>query len=137
MQRSTGDERHRLVLSGLTELPLGLRLSVIAIAASPSPFLATVGTDLNQNGSLVDDWPNGVRTWRRDGWAYWYRTVDVRLGKAFSLPGGQLILTTDVFNLFNWANHSEYQTKQNLLDFAEPVGDYLRRQAQVGVRYQF
>ena len=107
------------------------------MAASPSPFPVTVGTDVNHNSILADDWPNGIRTWRRNGWAYWYRTVDVRLGKAFSLPGGQLILTTDVFNLFNWANHSEYQTKQNLLDFAEPVGDYLRRQAQVGVRYQF
>jgi len=137
MQRSTGDERHRLVLSGLTELPLGLRLSVIAIAASPSPFLATVGTDVNQNGSLADDWPNGIRTWRRDGWDYWYRTVDIRLAKEFSLPRGLLLVTADVFNLCNWANHSEYQTKQNLLDFAEPVGDYLRRQAQVGVRYQF
>ena len=137
MQRSIGDERHRFVLSGLTDLPLGLQFSTIAVAASPSPFPVTVGTDVNHNSILADDWPNGVRTWRRDGWAYWYRTVDVRLGKAFSLPGGQLILTTDVFNLFNWANHSEYQTKQNLLDFAEPVGDYLRRQAQVGVRYRF
>ncbi len=137
MQRSTGDERHRLVLSGLTDLPLGLQLSTIAVAASPSPFAVTVGTDVNKNGSLNDDWPNGIRTWRRDGWGYWYRTVDIRLGRAFSLPSGHLIVTADVFNLFNWANHSEYQTKQNLLDFAEPVGDYLRRQAQVGVRYEF
>ena len=137
MQRSTGDERHRLVLSGLTELPQGLRLAVIAIAASPSPFLATVGTDVNQNGSPTDDWPNGIRTWRRDGWDYWYRTFDIRLGKAFSLPRGLLLVTADVFNLFNWANHSEYQGKQSLLDFGEPIGDYLRRQAQVGLRYQF
>ena len=137
MQRSTGDERHRVALSGLTELPVGLQLSVIAIAASPSPFLVTVGSDVNQNGTPDDDWPNGIRTWRRDGWDYWYRTVDIRLGKAFSVPRGQLLVTVDVFNLFNWANHSEYQSKQNLLDFAEPVGDYARRQAQVGVRYQF
>lgn len=137
MQRSTGDERHRLVLSGLTELPLGLELSAIAVAASPSPFGVTVGTDVNKNGALNDDWPDGIRTWRRDGWDHWYRTVDIRLGKAFSLPRGLLLVTVDVFNLFNWANHSEYQGKQSLLDFAEPVGDYLRRQAQVGVRYQF
>ncbi len=126
-----------MVLSGLTDLPLGLQLSTIAVAASPSPFAATVGTDVNKNGALNDDWPNGIRTWRRDGWGYWYRTVDIRLGKAFSLQSGHLIVTADVFNLFNWANHSEYQSKQNLLDFAEPVGDYLRRQAQLGVRYEF
>ena len=137
MQRSIGDERHRFVLSALSELPLGFQVSTIAVAASPSPFTVTVGTDVNQNSVLADDWPNGVRTWRRDGWEYWYRTVDIRLGKAFPLPRGQLVVTADVFNLFNWANHSEYQSKQNLLDFAEPVGDYLRRQAQLGVRYQF
>ncbi len=137
MQRSDGDERHRLVLSGLTELPFGLQFSAIAVAASPRPFAVTVGTDVNQNDSKNDDWPNGVRTWRRHGWDDWYRTVDVRLGKTFSLPRGQLIVTADVFNLWNWANHSEFQGTQNLQDFAEPVGDYARRQAQVGVRYQF
>jgi hypothetical protein len=137
MQRSDGDERHRLVLSGFTDLPLGVVFSTIVVAASPSPFGVTVGTDVNKNGAVSDDWPNGIRTWRRDGWDFWYRTVDIRLGKTFPLPQGSLLVTADVFNLFNWANHSEYQSKQSLLDFAEPIGDYLRRQAQVGVRYQF
>lgn len=137
MQRSDGDERHRLVLSGFTDLPLGLVFSAIVVAASPSPFGVTVGTDVNKNGAVSDDWPNGIRTWRRDGWDFWYRTVDIRLGKTFPLPWGSLLVTADVFNLFNWANHSEYQGKQSLLDFAKPVGDYLRRQAQVGLRYQF
>ena len=137
MQRSDGDERHRLVLSGLTDLSFGLQLSVIAVAASPRPFPAIVGTDVNHNSILQDDWPDGIRTWRRDGWDHWYRTIDVRLGKSFSLPRGRLLLTADVFNLCNWANHSEYRARQNLPDFAEPIGDYLRRQAQVGVRYQF
>jgi hypothetical protein len=137
MQRSDGDERHRLVVSGLTELAFGLQFSLVAVAASPRPFPATVGTDVNQNGVLGDDWPDGIRTWRRDGWDNWYRTVDIRLGKAFSLPGGRLIVTADVFNLLNWANHSEYQGNQALAGFAEPIGDYARRQAQVGVRYQF
>jgi len=63
--------------------------------------------------------------------------VDIRLSKAFSLPRGLLLVTADVFNVVNWANHSEYQSRQNLLDFAEPVGDYARRQAQAGVRYEF
>jgi hypothetical protein len=137
MQRSIADERHRVVLSGLTEFPFGLQLSAIAVAASPSPFLAIVGTDVNQNTIPYDDWPNGIRTWRREGWDHWYRTVDIRLSKAFSLPRGLLLVTADVFNVVNWANHSEYQSRQDLLDFAEPVGDYARRQAQVGVRYEF
>jgi carboxypeptidase family protein/TonB-dependent receptor-like protein len=137
MQRSEGDERHRFVLSGLTELPLGFEFSGIAAVGSPRPVLATVAGDPNRNGNLNDDWPDGVRTLRREGWDHWYRTVDLRLGKTFSVPRGRLTVTAEVFNIFNWASHSEYQATQNLGGYGEPVGDYARRQAQLGVRYQF
>jgi hypothetical protein len=137
LQRSEGDERHRFVLSGLTQLPFGLELSGIAILASPRPFLVTVGSDVNQNGSPSDDWPDGVRTTRQNGWSHWYRTIDLRLGKSFLMPHGSLIVTAEVFNLLSWANHSEYQATQNLLDYGAPVGDYARRQVQLGLRYQF
>jgi hypothetical protein len=137
MQRSEGDERHRFVLSGLTKLPFGLELSGIAIVGSPRPVLATVGTDVNQNGSMGDDWPDGIRTLSRTGWDHWYRTLDLRLGKTFSVPQGRLTVTAEVFNVFGSANHSEYQATQSLLGYGEPVGDYARRQAQLGVRYQF
>ena len=137
MQRSETDERHRFVLSGLTELPLGLELSGIAIIASPRPVLAVVGADVNQNGSTNDDWPDGTRTLSRTGWSHWYRTVDLRLGKTFQLPQGRMTVTAEVFNVLNWASHSEYQATQNLLGYGDPAGDYARRQAQLGLRYQF
>ncbi|MEO7137959.1 MAG: TonB-dependent receptor [Gemmatimonadales bacterium] len=137
LQRSEGDERHRFVFSGLTQLPLGLQLSGIAILASPRPFLVRVGTDVNQNGSPSDDWPAGIRTLSRTGWDHWYRTVDLRLGKSFPMPHGSLMVTAEVFNVLSWSNHSEYQATQNLLGYGEPVGDYERRQAQLGMRYQF
>jgi hypothetical protein len=137
LQRSENDERHRFVLSGLTELPLGLELSGIVIAASPRPFLVRVGTDVNQNGSPSDDWPDGIRTMRQGGWSNWYRTVDLRLGRSFRMPHGRLTVTAEMFNVLSWANHSEYQATQNLLGYGEPVGDYARRQVQVGLRYQF
>jgi hypothetical protein len=137
LQRSEGDERHRLVLSGLTELPFGVELSGITILASPRPFLVTAGTDLNQNGSASDDWPGGVRTLRQDGWRNWYRTIDLRLGKSFPVPHGHLTVTAEMFNVLNWANHSEYQGTENLLGYGEPVGDFARRQAQLGLRYEF
>jgi hypothetical protein len=137
LQPSEGDERHRFVLSGMTQLPFGLELSGIAIIASPRPFLVTVGTDVNQNGSRSDDWPGGIRTLRQDGWRHWYRTIDLRLGKSFPMPHGRLAVTAEVFNVLNWANHSEYQATQNLLGYSEPVGDYSRRQVQLGIRYEF
>jgi hypothetical protein len=137
LQRSEGDERHRFVMSGLTELPFGLELSGLIIVASPRPFLVTAGTDVNQNGSTSDDWPDGVRTLRRNGWDHWYRSLDLRLGKSFALPHGRLTVTAEVFNALSSANHSEYQATQNLLDYGAPVGDYSRRQAQLGLRYGF
>ena len=137
MQVSEGDERHRIVLSGLTALPFGLEVSGIAIVASPRPFFTTVGTDVNQNGSASDDWPDGVRTMRGRGWDHWYRTVDLRVGKSLAAPRGRMIVTAEVFNLFNSENHSEYQGTQNLLGYGTAIGDYARRQAQLGLRYQF
>jgi carboxypeptidase family protein/TonB-dependent receptor-like protein len=137
LQRSDGDERHRFVLSGLTQLPFGLELSGIAILASPRPFLVVAGSDVNQNGSPSDDWPDGIRTLRRNGWDHWYRTLDLRLGKSFRMPGGSLTVTAEVFNLLSSANHSEYRATESSTDYGTPVGDYARRQVQLGMRYQF
>jgi hypothetical protein len=135
MQRSEGDERHRVVVSGFTQVPFGLDVSAMVIVASPRPFLAFAGPQIT--GTFNDDWPNGTRTHRRSGWDHWYRTVDVRLGKPFRVPQGRLTVTAEAFNIFNWANHAEYEGNASLLDYGEPVGDYARRQAQLGLRYQF
>lgn len=137
MQRSEGDERHRAVLSGFTELPFRVELSAIVVAASPRPFLVIVGTDVNKNGIKDDDWPDGNRTWRRGGWSNWYRTADFRLGRSFARAPGRMRVTAEAFNLFNWANHSEYRGALKQAGFAEPSGDYARRQVQIGLRYQF
>jgi hypothetical protein len=53
------------------------------------------------------------------------------------MPHGILTVTAEAFNVLNSANHAEYQATQALLEYGEPVGDYARRQAQLGVRYQF
>jgi hypothetical protein len=137
MQRSEGDERHRVVVSGSTSLPLGLDFSAITVVASPHPFFATIGTDANGNGSTTDDWPDGVRTDQRNGWQHWYRTVDLRLGKTLPAASGRLHVTAEVFNALNWANHADYRGTQNSIDYGAPVGDYARRQGQIGVRYLF
>ena len=137
MQDSEGDERHRVVFSGFTTIPFGLDVSAIAIVASPRPTFATAGVDLNGNGSTTDDWPDGMRTIRARGWEHWYRTVDVRVGRAFPTFGGRLLVTAEVFNLFNSANHSEYQGNARLLGFREARGDYPARQGQLGMRFEF
>ena len=137
MQPSEADERHRVVLAGSTGLPRQLELSFIAIAASPHPYPIVEGIDLNHNGVLTDDWPDGVRTARRTGFENWYRTIDIRLGKRFAIARGTLVATAEVFNLANWANHSEYQGTRTLLGYGSAIGDYARRQGQLGMRVEF
>ncbi|HJQ12661.1 MAG TPA: hypothetical protein VJ840_16650, partial [Gemmatimonadaceae bacterium] len=77
------------------------------------------------------------RTNRGAGWDSWYRTLDLRITKTLAARTGRVRVTAEVFNVFNSANHSEYQTKLNLLKYGEPVNDYARRQAQLGMRYEF
>jgi hypothetical protein len=137
MQPSEGDERHRFVLSGWHRLPWSLDASTLAIVASPRPFLVGTGVDDNLNGSSLDDWPNGVRTARRREWSHWYRAVDVRLARTFGSPRRRVTALFEVFNVLNTANHAEYQSLGNQLAFGDPVGDFARRQAQIGMRYTF
>ena len=137
MQRSEADERHRLVLSASREIPFALQLSGIAVIASPRPFLVIAGPDVNLNGTNMDDWPGGHRTAYRGGWNNWYRTIDLRLAKSIHVGRGALAITADVFNALNTSNHSEYQGTESLPQYGHAVGDYARRQAQLGARYSF
>jgi hypothetical protein len=147
MQPTTADERWRFVFSGIGDLPLGLRLSSVAIFAAPRPFVATVGQDLNFNNNFADDFIGGTggRILRPDAkWENLYRTVDVRLAKAVSLGGRRRAsLSAEAFNLFNWDNYSGFFGRQRdaagnpLTTFNTPNGVFAPRQAQLGLRYEF
>jgi hypothetical protein len=142
MQATSGDERHRAVLSGLTRLPLGIQFSGIATVASPRPFAVTDGRDLNNNNVFFDDFPGGIRTKRPDGaWKNWYRTVDIRLQRSLFTRGAQkLTIMGEVFNLFNTDNISAFGSQQfqangsPIATFGQATGAFAARQAQLGVR---
>jgi outer membrane receptor protein involved in Fe transport len=147
MQPTTADERWRLVLSGIGDLPFGLRLSTVSIFAAPRPYVATVGQDLNHNNNFADDFVGGIanRIVRPDAaWANLYRTVDVRLAKRVPLgSGGQISASLEVFNLFNWDNYSGFNGRQKdaagnpLTTYGGKSGVFAPRQAQLGMRYEF
>ena len=144
MQRTSGDERHRVVLSGITTLPFGFQFSGIGIFASPRPFGVTDGRDLNNSGLTTDDWPNGERVQDTEGgWENMYRTVDLRLARNFTIGTTRAQLSAEVFNLFNWVNWSGWSGTLNdrngnqLTSFGLPSGALAPRQAQVGIRYDF
>lgn len=145
MQRISGDERHRFVLSGTSVLPFGIRLSTLATVASPRPYRAQVGEDVNKNNMFEDDFIDGTRYQvPTNAWRNWYRVVDLRLTKGFEVRrGAQLSLIAEAFNVFNTENYSGYfgvqrsPTGEPRPDFGSPSGIFATRQFQLGSRLQF
>jgi len=147
-QRTSGDERHRVVLSEVTPIPFGFTLSSITTIASPRPFVTIDGRDINLDNITTDDFPGGTvsstgnRTTRPSNkWANWYRTVDVRLARPLYTRGGKRVsLSAEVFNLFNWSNNLSYGGTQftatggAVPSFGVATGAFAARQGQVGAR---
>jgi hypothetical protein len=147
MQPSSGDERHRAVLSGVGDLPFDFKLSGVFIVATPRPFVATDGRDLNGDNVFTNDFLHGVgqRTIRPESsWENMYRTFDVRLTKAIPLGGERKVsLSAEAFNIFNFDNYSTWDGRMregngNVREgFNTFTGVFAPRQAQVGIRYDF
>ena len=155
MQRTAGDERHRFVLSEIAQLPFAVELSAIATAASPRPYAAFIGQDLNQDNDLTDDFfangsvpdgnPAGTRTIRpANAWRNWYRNVDMRVGRSlFSARQTKVSLSAEVFNLFNNNNTANYAGRMRdaagvaLATFGQANTAFGARRAQVGMRAEF
>ena len=147
-QRSSGDERHRVVLSDVTPIPFGFTFSSITTIASPRPFVTIDGRDINLDNITTDDFiggtptSTGIRTTRpSQAWANWYRTVDLRLARSLYTAGSKSVsLSAEVFNVFNWNNVLSFGGTQfspagvPVPSFGVPTGSYAARQGQVGMR---
>ncbi len=111
------DQRHRFVLSGVYQFPLGIQLSTIVTAASGRPFTALAGADLNGDGDGGAFPPDRARRNPSDPRSSVGRhgetmpkqvSVDARLSKRFALPAGaSLVALVEAFNLFDRTNFSE------------------------------
>ncbi|PYP65237.1 MAG: hypothetical protein DMD26_11620 [Gemmatimonadetes bacterium] len=145
MQPVSGDERHRVVLSGIVPLRFGFQLSTIGTIASPRPFVAMLGADANKDNTTTDDFVDAKRVQSPpSGFNYWYKTVDARLTKKLGVYGGsQLSLMAEVFNLFNWVNYSSIQNTQLnaagqvLPGYGVANSTFAARQGQVGMRLEW
>ncbi|HEY7406680.1 MAG TPA: carboxypeptidase regulatory-like domain-containing protein [Gemmatimonadaceae bacterium] len=152
MQQTAGDERHRIVLSEVADFAWlgGFQVAGIVTLASPRPFNAFIGQDLNFDNDFTDDFfpsgsPTGERTIRPgNAWKNWYRNVDIRLGKSlFAAQGSTVRLTAEVFNLFNTDNVASYGGRQktaagvDITNFGQATGAFGARRAQVGARVEF
>ena len=77
-------------------------------------------------------------------WKFWYRNVDLRLGKSlFTAQGTTVRLTAEVFNVFNTDNISGFSGRKRnaayapLATFGQPNGAFGARRAQFGARFEF
>jgi hypothetical protein len=157
---ATHDQRHRLVLSGLYELPYAIRVSGILTAASGRPFTPLAGADLNGDGNGGTFPPDRARVNPADESTSVGRNsettaeqfgVDVRVSKTIKL-GDRVTLEAmlDVFNLFNRANFFEDTNQSSFAIFGTgayptaPLPTYGRytltlppRQAQIAAKIAF
>jgi hypothetical protein len=92
-----GDERHRLVVNGIVDLPLDFRLSGLATIGSGTPFFII---DARQGFGARDIlFPGNVGTNPA------FVQVDLKLQKNIRIfNGGEFQIWGEVFNLFNRAN---------------------------------
>lgn len=147
-QRTTGDERHRLVLSTVTPIPFGFNISAIATVASPRPYTSIDGRDINLDNITGDDFTGGTPTksgnrtvMPANAFPNYYRTVDFRLSRQlYNLNGKKLSFSAEVFNAFNWFNKLSYggtqftATGTPVASYGVATGAYAARQMQAGMR---
>lgn len=101
--RARGDERYRIVLSGVFHLPMGFLVSPIYEYGSGQPWTHRLGYDFNGDGKNSDR-PPGVGRNTMDGPPF--RQLSLRLTKGFAVSGfGQLEAIAEAFNVTNVTNY--------------------------------
>lgn len=100
--RGRGDERYRIVLSGVFHLPWGLIAAPIYEYGSGQPWTHRLGYDWNGDGKNSDR-PAGVGRNEEDGPPF--RQLSLRLTKSFNVGMGQLLAIAEAFNVTNVTNY--------------------------------
>jgi outer membrane receptor protein involved in Fe transport len=132
------DARHRFVMSGIVNLPLGLQTANIVALQSGRPFNITTGTDDNGDGHLKDRPPGVGRNAGRAAPTYVW---DTRLSRPFKI--GERVEISPTVDLFNVVNHPNFDPESYNGVISSPSygkpSDIISppRQLQLGVRASF
>lgn len=104
---TAADERHRLVVSTIVGLPRDFTLSALVTLGSGTGYTIIDQTGGTGFGDVRYGYYEGRPEKRSfvvpDAWAY--RSVDVRLEKSLSVGQGELSLTAEALNLFDYENY--------------------------------
>jgi hypothetical protein len=137
------DQRHRLVLNGIWQLPHGFELSGLNFFGSgvryPTVYEADLFGELNATGRLT---PQGTIV-PRDGYVgapVW--RVDARLLKTFKISEKvSFDGLVEMFNIFDHANYGAYNTTVGSAAYGMPFDvineAYVPREVQLGFRATF
>ncbi|MBI1876182.1 MAG: TonB-dependent receptor [Acidobacteria bacterium] len=152
---SLQDQRHRLVLSGLYELPWQLQVTGILTAGSARPYNILAGIDLNGDGNANATSPDRPRAvpsdpstsvGRNAGRLPGDARLDVRLSKRFPIGGHATVSAiVDVLNALNATNYTDVNRvfgsgaypSQPLPTFGQFTQAGPPRQIQLGARVTF
>jgi hypothetical protein len=144
---TVSDERHRLVVFGVVDLPFGLQVSPIFQAATARPYNLLSGTDSNADGQFNDRYIDpatgeqvSVNSQRGDPFVL----LDARVTKflAIGRENRRLGIFVEFFNLFNTANFGQtYNGNGRSATFKQPngfiPGSGYPFQVQLGGRFEF
>ena len=136
-----GDERHRVVISGIVDLPWDTRFSTLSTFGSGRAYQVTDATRGFDNGQLVQTAAYPEKTCI-DG-IFQFCEVNVTLAKFFRFGGQhELELAVDLLNAFNNTNYSGFDGFFSSTDPLEPgiQGNSiltLPRRVQFRVGYRF
>jgi hypothetical protein len=132
------DERHRIVATGVYQLPAAFRVSTFIQLASGVGFTIedfSEGFGINEKRILL-------YAGRPDA-TFSYKSVDLRLDKLFRFGARQAFeLSAQVYNVFNSDNFTGYQQfipplPEVNAHFGEPTRQDPKRRLQFGVSYRF
>ncbi len=152
---SLQDQRHRLAVTGMQELPYGFQFAGIFTAGSGRPYNIIAGADLNGDGdALVSPGPDRARTVLSDPSTSVSRNterlphetrLDARITKRFVAGRTTVSLTLDVLNMLNVTNFTDINRVFGTGSYpSQPLttyGQYTQagppRQLQIGARVSF
>ncbi len=145
--RAKTDERVRLVVTGIFNLPWRLTVAPIYEYGSGQPWNRRLGFDANADSYVTD---RGLGVDRNDQGGPSFSQLSLRVSKAFRLGPGDLELIVEVFNLLNTTNYdvasvldTEYIWDSNVLGYVPNAGfgtytaTLSPREVQLGLRYSF
>ena len=137
-----GDERHRVVLSGIVDLPLGLQFSTLSTFGTGSAYQVTDATAGFDAGALKLSAAYPEKNCIKGVFAFC--EVNLTVAKHFHIfgSGDQLEGAVDLLNAFNNKNFSGFDTFFNATDPLDPgrIGTNtltLPRRIQFRVGYRF